>query len=125
MSNKKKINIYKSIIGLLLGGTILTTPIMASGCDKKDNAESTIECENKQYALISFGDSVQVIEYKKSFIYGNNGRVKITTYDDKEFTTSLSNIYFFDETSEEQVAIVNKILKDNKEETFPYKYIKK
>lgn len=143
MTIKRKKEIYKSIASLLMGGVIIGTPITYAGCSNLDgnsrqdghvgNVETNIVSINNQshnkysldknYALISFGNTVQVIEYSNYVI--NEGLTEIIFDTGDTIYIANSNVLLFDIDSKKQVDLVNNILNENEKETVPYTYVRK
>ena len=142
MTIKRKKEIYKNIMAALMGGIIVGSPMVIYGCSgknskaaKADNGASFLSVEaasvddsnmynpDKSYALISFANTVQVIEYRNCVFNGGKTEVVLDTGD--TFYTGNSNIITFDITSEKQLNMVNYILEENEKETVPYTYVRK
>ena len=142
MTIKRKKEIYISIMAALMGGIIVGSPMVIYGCSgknskaaKADNSSSLLSVEaasvddsnvynpDKSYALVSFANTVQVIEYRNCVFDGGKTEFVLDTGD--TFYTGSSNIITFDITSEKQLNMVNYILEENEKETVPYTYVRK
>ena len=142
MTIKRKKEIYISIMAALMGGIIVGSPMVIYGCSgknskaaKADNSSSLLSVEaasvddsnvynpDKSYALASFANTVQVIEYRNCVFNGVKTEIVLDTGD--TFYTGSSNIITFDITSEKQLNMVNYILEENEKETVPYTYVRK
>lgn len=142
MTIKRKKEIYISIMAALMGGIIVGSPMVIYGCSgknskaaKADNSSSLLSVEaasvddsnvynpDKSYALVSFANTVQVIEYRNCVFNGVKTEIVLDTGD--TFYTGSSNIITFDITSEKQLNMVNYILEENEKETVPYTYVRK
>ena len=142
MTIKRKKEIYKSIMAALMGGIIFGSPIAIYGCSgknskaaKADNSSSLLSVEaasvddsnvynpDKSYALVSFANTIQVIEYRNCVF--DEGKTEVVFDTGDTFYTGSSNIITFDITSEKQLNMVNYILEENEKETVPYTYVRK
>lgn len=143
MTIKRKKEIYKSIASLLMSGVLISTPITYAGCYSLDDNSSNekhvgnvkknlVSISNKSdnkysldkyYALVSFGSTVQVIEYSNSIVREGITEVIFDTGD--TFYIANSNILLFDIDSKKQLDMVNNILSENEKETVPYTYVRK
>lgn len=134
-------NLSKIAVTMLIALTMGTTSLLTTGCNNSVNEDSSIATpdetnqetslkEDVNYILVNFGNSVQVLGVKD--VIRTYSHQAGTLYFDVEFQDGTylenidrSNLWDFDETSQEQVDMVNNILIDNKvEETFPYTYVK-